>query len=149
MKDYHNDIDTQVWKPFQEAFQNLDAEALNAIYAENVIRVTPDGIDTQGSFKLKNVERFKIYKAEGKTIALDFWFDDRKTNATTSYEVGFYCLAFTSSNGSADFIYGQFHIVLKNTNGNWKIAQDWDTGTLNGSTITKEDFERKTPLTFK
>jgi len=142
-----NEIDQTVWKPFQKAFQTLDGAALNATYAEDVLRVTPQGIDTQNAFKKGNLERFKASKESGVSIALDFWFDSRHTNADTSYEVGFYRIAATANN-STTYSYGQFHIVLRKINGQWKITQDWDTTEINDHIIDKTDFNQKTPLKF-
>lgn len=142
-----NKIDKTLWKTFQQAFENLDAEALNQIYADKTLRVTPNGIDTEDNFKLGNTEHFKALKIKNASIKLDFWFDDRKTNTTTSYEVGFYRIA-TTINESTTYNYGQFHIVLKNINGKWLITQDWNTTTINENTIGKKDFEKKEPLKF-
>lgn len=141
-----NEIDVNVWKPFQKAFETLDGEALNATYAKEVLRVTPQGIDTENTFKSTNLKRFEQNKAEGITIALDFWFDSRHTNKTTSYEVGFYRIGFTDKDGETNYSYGQFHIVLKKIDGQWKITQDWDTATINGNTITDSDFAKQSAL---
>ena len=141
------EINTTVWKPFQNAFETLDAEALNAVYAEKTLRVTPQGIDTNEAYKLGNIERFKASKDNNVAIKLDFWFDSRFTNENTSYEVGFYRIAATV-NGQTNNSYGQFHIVLKKLNGQWKITQDWDTTTINGHTLGKADFEKQTPVKF-
>ncbi|MCL6266888.1 nuclear transport factor 2 family protein [Flagellimonas myxillae] len=143
-----NEIDQTVWKPFKNAFETLDGEALNAIYAEEVLRVTPQGIDTENVFKSKNLERFKTNKVEGVSITLDFWFDSRHTNKTTSYEVGFYRIGFISKDGETNYSYGQFHIVLKRINGHWKITQDWDTAHINGNPISASDFDQKAALKF-
>lgn len=148
VEELQNEIDIQVWRPFKNAFETLDGEALNATYAEQVLRATPDGLDTQNAFKPKNLERFKQNKKDGVSIALDFWFDSRRTNSDTSYEVGFYRIGFTDEKGSTDFVYGQFHIVLKKIDGQWKITQDWDTTTINGKAITAEDFDSKPILRF-
>ncbi|MEO0572471.1 MAG: hypothetical protein AAF039_12260 [Bacteroidota bacterium] len=148
-EELQNEIDKQVWKPFQMAFESLDGEALNAIYAEKVLRVTPEGIDTEGVFRTKNLKRFEQNKAEGISITLDFWFDRRNTNNTTSYEVGFYRIGFTSEEGKTDYVYGQFHIVLQKIEGLWKITQDWDTTTINGKAITSEDFDNNPVLRFR
>lgn len=142
------EIDKEVWKPFQKAFETLDGEALNATYAEEVLRVTPNGIDTENNFKAANLERFKQNMVDGVSIALDFWFDSRHTNATTSYEVGFYRISATDKVGSTSYSYGQFHIVLKKINGKWKITQDWDTTIINGDPIDETDFTNKNPLKF-
>ncbi|MCC1483657.1 nuclear transport factor 2 family protein [Winogradskyella immobilis] len=146
-KSIQNEIDKTVWKPFQNAFETLDASALNAIYADKTLRVTPQGIDTEEAYKLGNIERFKASKTNKVSIKLDFWFDSRFTNKTTSYEVGFYRIRATV-NGSVNDSYGQFHIVLKKINGQWKITQDWDTTTINGHALNKDDFETHAPLKF-
>lgn len=143
-----NEIDQTVWKPFQTAFETLDGDALNATYAAQVLRVTPQGIDTENAFKKGNTERFASNRKNGDKISLDFWFDSRKTNETTSYEVGFYRIGFTSKDGETQYSYGQFHIVLQKIKGHWKITQDWDTATIAGNPITAEDFNKKKALRF-
>ena len=142
------EIDQQVWKPFKAAFENIDGEALNATYAGQVIRVTPEGIDTKNDFKAANLKRFAQNKTNGIKITLDFWFDSRKTNATTSYEVGFYRIGFINTKNETSYSYGQFHIVLQKIKGEWKITQDWDTTTINGHTIDAKDFANQEPLQF-
>jgi len=143
-----NEIDQMVWRPFQKAFETLDGDALNATYAAQVLRVTPQGIDTDNAFKKGNTARFASNRANGDAITLDFWFDSRHTNETTSYEVGFYRIGFTSKEGDTQYSYGQFHIVLEKINGVWKITQDWDTATIAGNPITAKDFEKKEALRF-
>jgi len=126
------EINHTVWKPFQKAFETLNGSAVNELYAEEVIRVTPQGIDTKNDF-----------------IKLDFWFDSRKTTTNTSYEVGFYRMKITLKGQLPKYSYGQFHIVLKKIEGKWKITQDWDTETIGGEKITAKDFDKKKPLHFK
>lgn len=142
------EIDQTVWKPFQNAFETLDGDALNATYAAQVLRVTPQGIDTENAFKKGNAERFAANRKNGDKISLDFWFDSRKTNETTSYEVGFYRIGFTTKDGKTQYSYGQFHIVLQKIKGQWKITQDWDTATIAGKPITAKEFDKKEALRF-
>ncbi len=142
-----NEINATVWKPFKQAFTDLNAQALNALYADKVLRVTPDGIDTKEEFKTKNIERFKESRSSGVAMVLDFWFDNRKTNELYSYEVGFYRISATL-NGQTTYNYGQFHVVLQKLEGNWRITQDWDTTTINGKSISKIDFDKQKPITF-
>ncbi|QCX00244.1 nuclear transport factor 2 family protein [Aggregatimonas sangjinii] len=142
------DIDQNVWKPFQLAFENNDGPGLNSLYAEEVLRVTPAGIDTENEFKAANLKRFEENRAKKTSVQLDFWFDSRKTNATTSYEVGFYRILMSNTDG-VNTIYGQFHIVLKKIDGVWKIVQDWDTATIGGIPIKATDFERQQPIRFE
>ncbi len=142
------EIDRTVWKAFQAAFESLDGDALNAVYAESVLRVTPEGIDSDGVFKKFNSTRFNTNKANGDQISLDFWFDSRHTNLTTSYDVGFYRVGTKSSAGATSYFYGQFHIVLQKIDGNWKIVQDWDTSVIAGRAISAEEFARQEPRRF-
>jgi len=138
-KTIQKEIDQTLWKPFKTAFETVDGPALNSLYADQVLRVTPNGIDTQNKFKEANLKRFVENKASKTNIQLDFWFDSRHTNSTTSYEVGFYKMKLTNAEGE-NIIYGQFHIVLQKLRGTWKITQDWDTTKINGAPITAEDF---------
>ena len=137
-----------LWKPFQKAFESLNGEAVNALYADEVLRVTPAGIDTEEKFKDGNLQRFTTYRKDNLKMNLDFWLDDRKTSESHSYEVGFYRVMFVLPSGQIDTFYGQFHIVLEKIDGVWKITQDWDTATIAGKPITAEDFERHPPLRF-
>ena len=140
MKMTQNEIDKTVWSQFKAAFENLDAESLNNTYANEVLRVTPNRIDTESSFKTANIERFQMLKEKSAKIKLDFWFESRHTNSDTSYEVGFYRIS-TKMEGKTSVSYGQFHIVLKKISGHWKIVQDWDTAIINGQTIGQKEFE--------
>jgi len=142
-----NEIDLELWKPFVKAFETTNGIALNALYTDKVLRVTPNGIDTENNFKKANLKRFKDYRKNKTSVRLDFWFDSRQTNSSTSYEVGFYRMRFVNSE-STNTIYGQFHIVLKKIDGKWKIVQDWDTASINGKTIGKSDFEKQQPQQF-
>jgi len=142
------EIDRTVWRVFQNAFENRDGKALNSVYAENVLRVTPQGLDTQNAFKQSNRTRFAENTANGDQITLDFWFDSRHTSTSTSYEVGFYRMGVVASSGPTKYFYGQFHIVLRNIEGRWKIVQDWDTASIGGRPITATDFDRQQPAEF-
>ena len=144
----HEEIDRTVWRVFQNAFESMDGEALNSVYADEVLRVTPDGIDTQSQFKQSNKTRFAANIANGDRITLDFWLDSRQTNLTTSYDVGFYRMGITAQSGTTDYFYGQFHIVLNKINGRWKIVQDWDTASIGGRPITATDFDRQPHTRF-
>ncbi|MCR9259729.1 MAG: nuclear transport factor 2 family protein [Pseudomonadaceae bacterium] len=141
-------IDQTVWKTFQAAFEALDGEALNSVYADEVLRVTPEGLDVTQRFKKTNQTRFLENRQKGEGVALDFWFDTRHTNAGVSYDTGFYRVTVTSPNGEQSYAYGQFHIVLKNIEGQWKIVQDWDTAKIGGQPITEDDFNRRQPVRF-
>jgi ketosteroid isomerase-like protein len=148
VEELQKEIDITVWRAFKNAFEASDAKALNATYADEVLRVTPAGIDTEEVFKTANLQSFAAGKKAGVKINLDFWFDSRDTNKATSYEVGFYRIMAENKEGGISYNYGQFHIVLEKIKGRWKITQDWDTTTINGKPITAEDFANQPPATF-
>ena len=106
MEFLQNEIDKTVWTQFKRAFETIDAEALNSIYSDSVLRVTQNGIDTQNTFKIRNTERFKLLKEKAAIIQLDFWFESRHTNSDTSYEVGFYRM-ITRMDGISTTNYGR------------------------------------------
>ncbi|WP_282125056.1 hypothetical protein [Marinifilum flexuosum] len=141
MERIQKDINQSVWKEFKSAFERIDAIALNNLYADQTLRVTPNGIDTENSFKTANVERFQMLKEKAAIVKLDFWFESRHTNLNTSYEVGYYKIA-TKIDDETSIHYGQFHIVLKKISNTWKIVQDWDTTIINGQKVGKKEFER-------
>ncbi|WP_165835946.1 nuclear transport factor 2 family protein [Marinifilum breve] len=142
MERIQNDIDQSVWKEFKSTFERIDAIALNNLYADKTLRVTPNGIDTENSFKTANIKRFEMLKEKSAIVKLDFWFESRHTNSDTSYEVGYYKIA-TKIDDECTIHYGQFHIVLKKIAGQWKIVQDWDTTIINGQKIGQKEFERR------
>ena len=143
------EIDREVWVPFHRAFEAMDATTFNNLYADEVIRVTPAGIDTEETFKEKNKERFRQGKAKGTTRKLDFWFESRHTDQHTSYEVGLFKITSSDPGSESITFYGQFHIVIEQIDGEWKITQDWDSDQLNGQKITEEDFNKQEPIIFR
>ncbi|WP_421919396.1 nuclear transport factor 2 family protein [Marinifilum sp.] len=141
MERIQKEIDKTVWIEFKSAFERIDAKALNALYADQTLRVSPKGIDTENHFKAANLERFQTLNESSAIVKLDFWFESRHTNQNTSYEVGYYRIV-TKIGDENSIYYGQFHIVLKKISGSWKIVQDWDTAIINGKKIGKIEFER-------
>lgn len=136
------EIDNAVWRPFKIAFEARDGAALNSLYADTVLRATPEGIDTDEQFKLANLAP----KANSDlTVRLDFWLENRRTNTNNSYEVGMFRITRYTETTTAEYLYGQFHIVIKKINGEWKITQDWDTDEVLGKKLNAIDFERIAP----
>ena len=143
----HNKINQKVWKPFCESYASLDAATFNALHTDDVIRVNPWGIRIGETYKSQNEELFKTAREKGTQRTIELWFEHRKTTPEISYEVGYYKVTYTEEDGTRSF-YGRFHVLLKNENGVWKIAQDWDTDNINGLDVTENDWQNGTPLTF-
>lgn len=148
LEQIHKTIDETVWREFKKAFESGDGKALNRLYAEKVLRVTPEGLDTSGAFKLANEMRQKIDSDSNRKVELDFWLDSRRSNASTSYQVGFFRVRSTDTEMKTQTHYGQFHIVLEKQQDGWKIVQDWDTDTIAGYPISAREFEQQAPQNF-
>lgn len=133
-------INQQVWEPFKKAYGSSDAELYNSIHTDDVLRVTPWGIKQGDTYKKDNVESFSRSSRAVRTI--DFRFEHRIHSDSIAYEVGYYKVVYKTDDGSSKESYGRFHVVLKKEDGQWKIAQDWDTNDINGHKVGAEDFEK-------
>ncbi len=141
------EIDQEVWKPFTEAFQNMDGEAFNALHSDDVLRANPWGIQVGEEYKKKTLEGYKRNKERGDKRTIQFWFEHRKTKADISYEVGYYKITSKNKDGERNH-YARFHCVIQKIDGQWKITQDWDTNNINGHKVTEDDWLKGTPLEF-
>lgn len=139
-KNISNQIDEQVWKVFQEAWSDYDAEKYIGIHTSDVLRVTPSGIKYGQTWREKTITSFSEKNPPKRSIS--FQFEHRIYQGDLGYEVGYYKSATVGKDGKERAGYGRFHVVLKKENEQWKIAQDWDTGDVNGRMVTAADFEK-------
>ena len=133
-------IDQQVWKPFQAAYRNSDGEAMVNLHTDDVLRVTPWGIKLGETYRKSTLESYS--KPDRGQRSIDFRFEHRIHEGEVGYEVGYYKVVVDQPDGTQTTSFGRFHIVLKKIEDVWKIAQDWDTSTINGLKVTSDDFEK-------
>ncbi|MDT7831810.1 nuclear transport factor 2 family protein [Flavobacteriaceae bacterium S356] len=138
------EVNTQLWKPFKHSLENRDAKTYNDLHTDDILRVNKWGIRIGKAFKDRNTANYA--KKDDRKRTIDFWLEHRIYAGNTGYEVGYYRITTTSPDGTTRESYARFHIVLKKVKGSWKIAQDWDTGDINGVKITAKDFAKGTPL---
>jgi ketosteroid isomerase-like protein len=143
---WSKEINQDIWKPFSEAYANLNVKQYMGLHTQNLIR-------TVGSEKqIKNLktytqevdkffENIRVGKAK---IAIQFRFLERIANAETASERGIYEFSFTSEKGETQKSYGKFHVFLRKEKGKWKIAIDYDSNE-NG-TISVQDFQNASPM---
>ena len=139
-KNNSNLIDEQVWKVFEEAWSSYDSEKYIGIHTSDVLRVTPWGIKYGQTWREKTIASFSRENPPKRSIR--FQFEHRIYQDDLGYEVGYYKSARVDKDGKEKASCGRFHVVLKKQNGQWKIAQDWDTDDVNGKKVTLEDFEK-------
>ena len=138
-QDIENEINEQVWQPFKKSFEARDWKTFNSLHTNDVLRVNKYGIRIGAEYK--NSIEASYQKPINKRRKIDFCFDQRIYKEHTGYEVGYYRIISTEKDKKPTISYGRFHVVLKKINNQWFIAQDWDTNTMNGKLITKQDFE--------
>jgi len=145
VKKIQQEIDRQLWKPFAETYGNQDAEGFNALHTDDVIRSGPSTLLIGEEYKERNREGFKKGKEMGIKRTISFTLESRQTRPELSYEVGYYKVTVVRE-GKEDHFYGRFHCVLKKIDGQWKVAQDWDTDKVLGNKIDEEDYQTGTPV---
>lgn len=148
-KDAQKEINEQVWQPFMTAYKTLDADLYNSIHSPDVLRATRGGLRMGEEYRNSNSARFARQKAQGDQQEISFSFEHRLSKGDTAYEVGYYKLKYISNEGTPQYYYGRFHVVLKKINGEWKIAQDWDTNNIVGHEVGETDFAKGKLLEFK
>lgn len=141
---FEEEVNIQVWKPFMEAYVNNDAELFNSLHTDDVVRVSPWGIKIANEYKDAVTKRQSRPDVESRII--EFWLEHRLYKGDFGYEVGYYRVK--PANGEGKTHYGRFHIVLRKADGKWRIAQDWDTGDINGYKVNSEDFDESKMLKF-
>jgi ketosteroid isomerase-like protein len=132
-----NEIEKEVWGTFKEAYSNFDAELMNSIHSDDVIRATRHSIFVGGAYKKKNIERYEDSKARGDQRFINFKFDLRKATDSHAIETGVYKVTSTRDGVTQDF-YGFFHVILRKEDGGWKIIYDWDSDTVNGFKVNAD-----------
>lgn len=132
-------IDEQVWYPFIQYFEAWDAEKFNAIHTPDMLRGGPWGLRTGEEYLSSNLKNWPERKAAGREHDIAFTFEYRVLGDGVAYEVGYYRVV-SKRDGKERASYGQFHVVLRQVDGVWKIAQDWDADEINGRPVTEEDF---------
>lgn len=133
------ELDMQIWRPFIQHYNAMDAEKFNQLHTKDVLRGGPWGLRVGEEYLKRNIENDKHSKAAGEQRYIAFRFEHRVTNGSVAYEVGYYRVK-SIRNGEENIFYGRFDVVSKKINGKWKIAQDWDVDAVNGKTFTAADF---------
>lgn len=142
------EVNETVWKPFIESWSTYDAVAFNNLHTDDVLRASGRGLRVGSEYKEINTRMFERGKQKSGKRMIHFWFEHRVYSGDTGYEVGYYKVVNSQPGQEDTNFYARFHIVLKKVNGQWKIAQDWDTGNINGHKVTEEDWLKGAPVEF-
>lgn len=120
-------INEQVWKPFMKSFNSGDTEGFKAVHSKEVIRVVQDdnqifGYEQYFPEKKQNKESNQLKRKS----TLELRFIQRITSPDRAFEIGYFKTTFTKPDGTSQYDYGKFHVLLRKENGTWKILMDAD-----------------------
>lgn len=135
-----NEVNEQLWKQFKKALEQRDAKAFNNLHTDDVLRVNSGGIKIGSEYTDGITESYK--KPDNRKRTIDFRLEHRYYSGDTGYEVGYLRISTEESGKETRKNFGRFHVVLKKVDGQWKIAQDWDTNNINGVAVTEADFDK-------
>ncbi|MAP53872.1 nuclear transport factor 2 family protein [Altibacter sp.] len=133
-------IIAQVWQPFKTAYEARDSETFKALHTEDMLRITDEHLLTGAEYKA-SIDRWQPLP-DGSSMTIDLALESSNVTGTNAYQVGYYRVLFSEKGKEPEAYYGQFHVVLKQENGVWKIAQDFDTGTVNGVAVDAVFFDK-------
>jgi len=138
-------INQQIWYPFVQAYNNLDNDAFMKIHTNDIIRVVGDRSEMMLGQEYADAIAMNVkwHKQNNVTRQIEFSFMERIVKKNTAYEQGYYKVT-NSRDGKQRTFYGMFTVVLKRTNGIWKILMDTDTS--NSGSINEADFRKGIPL---
>ena len=145
-QDFKKEINTQVWEPFIEAYNNFDTEKLMSVYSKSVVRVPMDQnrIFDFTEYK-KNINRENQFNKSYKIKAnLEIRFTTRIHQKDIAYETGILKIKMLDNNGQPATIYSMFHVLLKKENGIWKIV--FDTDSAESSSTLEGQFSKADSL---
>ncbi|QCK15661.1 YybH family protein [Mangrovivirga cuniculi] len=137
---YHKQVNEEVWTKFYKAFEKLDAELMAEIHSEDLLRIPASSGRILGYDEYINNYRnnFKSRKEAGGKSQIELRFFERINNGKAASERGIYKLTVTNKSGETKSYYGQFHVILRNQNEEWKIIMDYDSNE--GGTIDEKKF---------
>jgi ketosteroid isomerase-like protein len=134
------EINSQVWKPFIQHFNDHNAKAFLALHSKDVVRSPREAKTIWGYDEyLKKQSEGDAYEIKNNLKrSLELRFTERIANGDIAIEVGIYKTVVIAPDGKQQIYFGRFHVVLKKVNGIWKIAVDTDYTENN--TIGEKDF---------
>ena len=130
-----------VWAKFYQAFETLDYTLMAEIHSEDLVRVSGGRRILDYDTYINNYKAgFERDKKAGVTSHISLRFFERLNNDNSASERGVYKLIRNKGKTDEQAYYGQFHVLFKKLDGQWKITMDYDYSE--GGTIGEEDYQK-------
>lgn len=130
-----------VWSKFYSAFETLDYTLMAGIHAKDLVRVSGGKNILDYNTYINNYKSgFQRDKDANVTSTISLRFFERINNDSTASERGIYKLIRNKDTETEQTYYGQFHVLFRKTNGEWKIIMDYDS--TESGTIGEEDYNK-------
>jgi len=128
-----------VWAKFYTAFETLDHTLMAEIHSKDLVRVSGGQRILDYDTYINNYKAgFERDKKAGQTSTISLRFFERLCDGKTSSERGIYKLLRNKGKDNEQAYYGQFHVLFKKIEGEWKIIMDYDSTESN--TIGEDDY---------
>lgn len=139
------EIDAQVWRPFIQSFEALDADAFLAVHSKELVRSARENNEILNWNEYLSQTRAgnEYTKNDASRRTIELRFTERLANSSQAIDVGIYKTSVISRGNTRSF-YGRFHVVLRKEGGTWKILVDTDSSE--GGTISEKDFFAAKPM---
>lgn len=136
----------KVWSKFYQAFETLDYTLMAEIHSKDLVRISGGKRISDYEIYINNYKtRFKKAKTNGVTNKISLRFFERINNDSIASERGIYKLIRNKNQNDEQTYYGQFHVIFKKEQGQWKILMDYDS--TEGNTIGKDDYNKAHVIT--
>lgn len=140
------ELNTDLWLPFSQAYADGDAERYLALHTADCIRVQADRLWVVGleEYAARMRDYFATMTALGATMELTFRFLERLPSAEAAAERGVLRLVATRRDGKGRTAYGRFHTFSRRTPAGWRFVVDYDSSE--GGTVGPAEFEAGHPV---
>ncbi len=140
----HDKINADMYGKFSKAFETLDYDLFASIHSKEMIRISGNGGEIKNVVSYLEGYKKRWSDPNRKTATINFRLFERIYSDSLVSDRGIYKVIYTNNSNQLKTSYGQFHVLLKPEDGNWKIVLDYDSNE--NKTITKESFETAFPI---
>lgn len=135
----HKKINADMYGNFSKAFETLDYDLFASIHSKEMIRISGNGgkIEKAGIYLKRYEKRWGVHSK--KPALIDFRLFERIYSDSLVSDRGIYKVTYIDDNNQTKYSYGQFHVILKMEDGNWKIWVDYDSDE--NKSINKDNYD--------